>query len=108
MIELALLLAINLFLAVVVVANWKKSKLDFILLELSKYVFILLIGWLAFSILFGLLVFFDDFEGSKEFSYQLLTSGASTALRWIAIGLVLTFLLTWLPIKFSKQRQNKN
>ncbi len=106
MIELTLLLAINLFLTGVVVVNWKKSKLDFVLPGLGRYILMFLTGWLSFSILFGLLVLFDDLESSKTFSYHLLSNGASTALRLIAIGLALTFFLTWLPTKLSRQFQN--
>jgi hypothetical protein len=104
--EFILLLVINVALVSAVIAYW--SNLDSIFIGLGKYIFILLAGWVGFSIMVGLILAFDDLENSKVFSYQLLLGDVIVVLRFFAVGLVLTFLLTWIPIKFSKQPQNKD
>lgn len=104
MIEIALLLVINMALIGILIAYWKKSNLDLVLSGLSKYILMFLTGWLGFSILFILLMLFNDLENGKTFSYQLLERLISTALRLLAMGWAITFSLIWLPTKFSKQR----
>lgn len=100
--EFVLLLVINVALVVAVIAYWKKSNPDRIFSGLGKYILILLMGWGGFSILIGLLLAFDDLENSKIFSYQLLVGDVIVVLRFLAAGLVLTILLTWTTVRFSK------
>jgi hypothetical protein len=106
--EFILLLVINMALVGTIIAYWRKRNLDSIFIGLGKYIFILLAGWIGFSIIIGLFLAFDDLENSKVFSYQLLLGDVIVVLRFFAVGLVLTFLLTWIPIRFSKRIQNKN
>ncbi len=106
--EFILLLVINVALIVAVIAYWKKSNPDRIFSGLSKYLFILLAGWIGFSIIIGLFLAFNDLENSKVFSYQLLVGDVIVVLRFFAVGLLLTFLLIWIPIRFSKQLRNRN
>ncbi len=103
MIEFTLLLVVNIALIAIIVVYWKNSKLDFVLPGLSKYIFMFLAGWLGFSVLFSLLILFDDLESGKAFSYQLLLSLITTALRLLALGWAITISLIWLTTKFSKQ-----
>ena len=104
MIEITLLMVINIALIGIIVVYWKKSKLDLVLPGLSKYILLFLAGWLGFSILFSLLMLFNDLENGKTFSYQLLERLISTALCLLALGWAITISLIWLPTKFSKQR----
>jgi len=103
--EFTLLLVLNLGLIAAIVVYWRKSNLESNLLGLGKYIFILLMGWIGFSILFGLISVFDKLEGSKVFSYQLLLGDLIIVLRFFAGGLTLTFCLIWVSIQTSKQRQ---
>jgi hypothetical protein len=41
------------------------------------------------------------------FSYQLLLGDVIVVLRFIAVGLVLTFLLTWATVRFSERLMKK-
>ena len=104
MIEITLLLVVNIALIGIIIAYWKKSKLEFVLPGLSKYIFMFLAGWLGFTILFSLQILFDDLESGKIFSYRLLERLISTALCLLALGWAITISLIWLPTKFSKQR----
>jgi hypothetical protein len=106
--EFTLLLVINVALVGTVIAYWRKSNLDTIFTGLGKYIFILLAGWIGFSIIIGLFLAFQDLENSKVFSYELLLGDVIVALRFLAVGVVLTFLLTWFSNRFSKRLQNKN
>lgn len=104
--EFTLLLVINVVLIAAIVVYWRKSNLESNLLGLGKYILILLMGWIGFSILFGLTSVFDQLENSKVFSYQLLLGNLIVVLRFFAAGLVMTFLLIWIPFRFSKQTQH--
>ena len=104
MIEITLLLVVNIALIGIIIACWKKSNLDLVLPGLSKYIFMFLAGWLGFSVLFCLLILFNDLESGKVFSYQSLLRLISTALRLLAMGWGITISLIWLPTKFSKHR----
>jgi biotin transporter BioY len=106
--EFILLLVINAALIGVVIAYWRKGYLNSIFSGVGKYIFIFLVGWIGFSIIIGLFLAFDDLENSKVFSYQLLVGDVIVVLRFFAVGLVLTFLLTWIPFRFSKQSRLKN
>jgi hypothetical protein len=106
--EFTLLLVINVALIAAIVIYWRKSNLESNLLDLGKYIFILLMGWIGFSILFGLMSAFDKLESSKTFSYQLLMGDVIVVLRFFAVGLVLTILLTWTTVRFSKRLKQKN
>ena len=103
--EFTLLLVINVALVAAIVVYWRKSNLESNLLGLGKYIFILLMGWVGFSILFGLMSAFDKLESSKTFSYQLLIGDVMVVLRFFAAGLVLTFCLVRVSTHLSKQRQ---
>jgi hypothetical protein len=72
--EFILLLVINAALAGAVIMYWKKSNLDSTFTGVSKYIFILLAGWIGLSIIIGLFLTFHDLENSKVFSYQPGTS----------------------------------
>lgn len=98
--EFTLLLVINVALIAAIVVYWRKSNL----LDLGKYIFILLMGWIGFSILFGLISVFDQLENSKIFSCQLLLGDVIVVLRFFAVGLTLTFCLIWVSIQLSKQK----
>jgi hypothetical protein len=100
MIEITILVVVNIALIGVIVANWKKSKLNFVLPGLSKYIFMFLTGWLGFTILFSLHILFDDLESGKTLSYELLLRLIATALSLLAMGWVITISLIWLPTKF--------
>lgn len=104
--EFTLLLVINVALVAAIVVYWRKSNLESNLIGLGKYILILLMGWIGFSILFGLTSVFDQLENSKVFSYQLLLGDLIVVLRFFAAGLVMTFLLIWIPFRFSKQAQH--
>jgi hypothetical protein len=106
--ELTLLLVINMALAGACIAYWRKSDLERIFLGLGKYIIILLTGWIGFSILVGLFLAFRDLENSKVLSYRLLVGDVIVVLRFMAVGLVLTFLLTWIAVQFSKRPKQKN
>jgi hypothetical protein len=103
--EFTLLLVINVALIAAIVVYWRKSNLESNRLGLGKYIFILLMGWIGFSILFGLMSAFDKLESSKTFSYQLLIGDVMIVLRFFAAGLVLTFCLVRVSTHLSKQRQ---
>jgi uncharacterized membrane protein YbhN (UPF0104 family) len=103
--ELTLLLVINVALIAAIVVYWRKSNHESNLLGLGKYIFILLVGWIGFSILFGLISVFDQLENSKVFSNQLLLGNLIIVLRFFAVGLTLTFCLIWVSIQLSKKRQ---
>jgi hypothetical protein len=105
--EFILLLVINAALAGAVITYWRKSNLDSTFAGVGKYILILLAGWIGFSIIIGLFLAFDDLENSKVFSYQLLLGDVVVVLRFFAAGLVLTFLLTWIPFRFSKRAQHR-
>ncbi|MCE2893942.1 MAG: hypothetical protein LW721_05860 [Flammeovirgaceae bacterium] len=105
--EFILLLVINAALAGVVITYWRKSNLDIAFTGVGKYIFILLAGWIGFSIIIGLFLAFQDLENSKVFSYQLLLGDVIVVLRFIAVGLVLTFLLTWATVRFSERLMKK-
>ncbi len=106
--EFLLLLAINAALVGVVIAYWRKSYLNNIFSGVGKYIFIFLAGWIGFSIIIGLFLAFQDLKNSKVFSYQLLVGDVIVALRFFAVGLVLTFLLTWTAVRVSKRLKQKN
>ena len=106
--EFILLLVINAALAGTVITYWRKSNLDSTSKGVGKYIFILLAGWIGFSIIIGLFLAFQDLENSKVFSYQLLLGDVIVVLRFIAFGLGLTFLLTWVTVRFSKRLNQKN
>ncbi len=106
--EFILLLVINAALAGAVIMYWKKSNLDSTSTGVGKYIFILLAGWIGFSIIIGLFLAFQDLENSKVFSYRLLLGDVIVVLRFIAFGLGLTFLLTWVTVRFSKRLNQKN
>ncbi len=108
MTQFILLLVINAALAGAVIAYWRKSNLDIASTGVGKYIFILLAGWIGFSIIIGLFLAFQDLENSKVFSYQLLFGDVIVVLRFIAFGLVLTFLLMWITVQFSKRLKRKN
>jgi hypothetical protein len=105
--QFILLLVINAVLAWAVIVYWRKSNLNSIFAGVGKYIFILLAGWIGFSIIIGLFLAFQDLENSKVFSYQLLLGDLIVVLRFFAAGLVMTFLLIWIPFRFSKQAQHK-
>lgn len=106
--EFTLLLVVNAALAGAVITYWRKSNHDIASTGVGKYIFILLAGWIGFSIIIGLFLAFQDLENSKVFSYQLLLGDVIVVLRFSAVGLVLTFLLTWIPFRLSKRVQQKN
>jgi len=108
MIETSFLIVINMALVGAFIVYWRRSDLERISLGLSKYIIILLTGWIGLSILIGLFLAFQDLENSKVFSYQLLAGDVIVVLQLIAVGLVLTFLLTWISVKFSKRLKHKN
>jgi hypothetical protein len=103
--EFILLLVINAALAGVVITYWRKSNLDIAFTGVGKYIFILLAGWIGFSIIIGLFLAFQDLENSKVFSYQLILKDVIVVLRFFAAGLVLTFCLVRVSIQLSKKRQ---
>jgi len=100
--EFILLLVIYAALAGAVITYWRKSNLGSTFAGVGKYILILLAGWIGFSIIIGLFLAFQDLENSKVFSYQLLLADVIVVLRFIAVGFVLTFLLTWATVRFSK------
>jgi hypothetical protein len=100
--EFILLLVVNAALGGAVVTYWRKSNLDIASTGVGRYIFILLVGWIGFSIIIGLFLAFQDLENSKVFSYQLLLADVLVVLRFIAVGLGLTFLLTWITVRVSK------
>ncbi|HRG79130.1 MAG TPA: hypothetical protein PL167_05950 [Cyclobacteriaceae bacterium] len=106
--EFILLLVINAALAGAVIIYWRKSNFDIAFTGVGKYVFILLVGWVGFSIIIGIFLAFQDLENSKVFSYQVLLGDVIVVLCFIAVGLVLTFLLTWVTVRFSKRLKRKN
>ncbi len=106
--ELTLLLVINMALVGACIAYWRKSDLERIFLGLGKYIIIFLTGWIGFSLLVGLFLAFQDLENSKVLSYQLLAGDVIVVLRFIAFGIVLTFLLAWITVRFSKRIKHKN
>lgn len=103
MIEITILVVVNIALIGIIVANGKRSKLNFVLPGLSKYIFMFLTGWIGFSILFSLFMLFEDLESGKIFSYQLLLRSIITFLCLLALGLATAISFIWLPTKFSKQ-----
>jgi hypothetical protein len=106
--EFIFLLVVNVVLAGAVITDWRNSNLDSTFAGVGKYIFILLMGWIGFSILFGLMSAFDKLESSKTFSYQLLIGDVIIVLRFFATGLVLTFFLVRLSTRLSKQKQIQN
>ncbi len=105
--EFILLLVVNAALAGAFIAYWRKSNRVSTFTGLGKYILILLAGWIGFSIIIGLFLAFQDLENSKVFSYQLLLGDVTVVLRFFAAGLVMTFLLIWIPFRVSKQAQQK-
>jgi uncharacterized membrane protein len=104
MIEFILLLVINAALVGVVIAYWRKSNLDSTITGVGKYIFILLAGWIGFSIIIGLFLAFQDLENSKVFSYPLLLGDVIVTLRFFAVGLTLTFCLIWVSNSLGRGR----
>jgi ABC-type dipeptide/oligopeptide/nickel transport system permease component len=103
MIEFTLLLVFALAILGAIVARARKSKFDHVLHGLGRYIFILLAGWLGFSLLFALYILFDDLESGKMFSYQLLLRWMTNVLRLLTIGLGVAIVLVWVPTRFSKR-----
>jgi protein-S-isoprenylcysteine O-methyltransferase Ste14 len=95
MIEITLLLVVNLVLLFVVIYYLKKSALRN-WLDLKKHILLLMLGWMALSVLIGLLICFNELEASQKQSIAELRKGAQIALQWMAPGLSISSFILFL------------